>query len=149
MNGRVFSVFVLFIAFIVSLYGVASIPAWAWRVLSSWETATIVLGILVSFATLLLAYWVCSDYDAHKERFEDLEDRLHRIESIADEKALAERLAKAGRTGSTETGKPLVEKELKDGTWQCSRCNRINSAKAKFCTRCGEERTRGPRLFTD
>lgn len=49
-------------------------------------------------------------------------------------------IRKAEKTGITKTAKPIVKEELKNGNWQCSRCYRINSAKAKLCTKCGEVR---------
>ena len=44
------------------------------------------------------------------------------------------------KTGPTKAAEPVIRKELKHGNWQCPRCLRINAAKAKFCTRCGESK---------
>jgi hypothetical protein len=38
----------------------------------------------------------------------------------------------------SETTAPSVRNELEHGNWLCPKCKRINSAKAKFCTGCGE-----------
>lgn len=46
------------------------------------------------------------------------------------------------RMGPTETAEPepVIRKELRHGNWQCPRCYRINAARAKLCTRCGENK---------
>jgi hypothetical protein len=48
------------------------------------------------------------------------------------------RKAVIGESAELEPPVSVIKKELKDGTWRCSRCSRINSANSKFCTRCGE-----------
>jgi hypothetical protein len=42
------------------------------------------------------------------------------------------------KAGPTKTAEPVIRRELEHGNWQCPRCLRINAAKAKLCTRCGE-----------
>jgi len=50
------------------------------------------------------------------------------------------------KMGPTKTEEPVIRRELaralRHGNWQCPRCMRINAARAKFCTRCGEWRTK-------
>lgn len=43
-----------------------------------------------------------------------------------------------GGNNNGSTTEPIVRNKLKHGSWQCPRCYRMNSAKAKLCTRCGE-----------
>lgn len=46
------------------------------------------------------------------------------------------------KKGPTWTGEPepVIRKELEHGNWQCSKCFRVNAARAKLCTRCGESK---------
>jgi len=42
------------------------------------------------------------------------------------------------KMGTVKAVEPAIKRKLRHGNWQCPRCLRINSAKARFCTRCGE-----------
>ena len=94
-NPRIFAVLVISVAFLMSLYGLASIPPASWRTLDSWQMASIVLNALTSFSVLLVAYWVYSDYDRNQQEFLMLRNRLQRIESCPQDKVDAERLRKS------------------------------------------------------
>jgi uncharacterized metal-binding protein len=94
MNGRIVAVLILCASFLVLLYGVISIPASVWRIISDWEMIVIALGVAVSFATLLVAYWVHSDYDYNQEQWDEVNDRLRKIEGYIEDKTRAERLSK-------------------------------------------------------
>jgi len=74
----------------------------------------------------------------------DFEDEFGIIQHLTfeghDIEAAVEELydiRKTKKMGFTATAKPFLKKKLKDGNWQCSRCLRINSPNAKFCTKCG------------
>ena len=54
----------------------------------------IALGVAVSFASMLVAYWVTSDYDYNQQQWDEVNDRLRKIESYIEDRTRAERHAK-------------------------------------------------------
>jgi len=83
----------------------------------------------------------------HKMLIIDVEDELgilkhlvfegNEMDLAVEELYDVRRMKKIGESKAVEE---TAEKKLKHGNWQCSKCMRINSAKARFCTRCGEAR---------
>ena len=94
MNVRVIALIILGIASLATFVNVVSIPSSTWSFLSGWETANIVLSVLVTFATFLLAYWIHSDYEENQSDIRNLNYRINHLEDDLREKAEAERLAK-------------------------------------------------------
>jgi len=86
----------------------------------------------------------------HKLLIIDVEDELGIIKHLPFEgdgmeeavEGLYEmrRKEKMGPTKTAEPAEPVIRKELMHGNWQCPRCFRINAARAKLCTRCGESK---------
>jgi len=84
----------------------------------------------------------------HKLLIIDCEDELGIINHLTFEGADMEEavedlydIRRKGKMGSTKTAEPIIRRELRHGNWQCLRCFRINAARAKFCTRCGESKS--------
>ena len=94
MNVRAIALIILGIASLATVVNVASIPSDAWNILSGWETANIVLSVLVTFATFLLAYWIHSDYEENQSDIANLTYRINCLETDLREKASAEKLTK-------------------------------------------------------
>lgn len=74
------------------------------------------------------------------KRVEEIMDELYEIRK---RKKMASRMQQEGQTQpsskTTTTEEPTLT-VLKNGTWKCPKCFRTNSRRAKFCTRCGNER---------
>jgi len=86
----------------------------------------------------------------HKLLIIDCEDELGIIKHMAFEGSGMEEavedlydIRRKEKMGPTKTAEPepVIRKELRHGNWQCPRCFRINAARAKFCTRCGESKS--------
>ena len=85
----------------------------------------------------------------HKLLIVDCEDELGIIKHLAFEGEWMEeavenlydirRKEKMGPKRTVEP-EPVIRKELLHGNWECPRCFRINAARAKLCTRCGESK---------
>ena len=74
------------------------------------------------------------------DKVEEIMDELYEIRK---RKRMASHTRKEGQPqpslNAITTEEPTL-KVLKNGTWKCPKCLRINSRKAKSCTRCGNER---------
>jgi hypothetical protein len=80
MNDRIIPVIILGTACLVALFNLVGIPSGAWSILSSWEIANIAISLAVTFASLLLAYWVFKDWESHEQDYECLRSRLTECE---------------------------------------------------------------------
>ena len=85
----------------------------------------------------------------HKLLIIDCEDELgiikhltfegDRMEEAVEDLYDIRRKEKMGPIRTAEP-EPVIRKELMHGNWECPRCFRINAARAKLCTRCGESK---------
>jgi hypothetical protein len=89
----------------------------------------------------------------HKLLIIDCEDELGIMKHLAFEGGGMEEavedlydIRREEKMGPSKTGEPAIRRELaralRHGDWLCPRCMRINAPRAKFCTRCGEWRTK-------
>lgn len=92
MNLREFVLYVYFIAFIISLIAVASIPipSQVWKLVPDWEktllVATLAFSILVGFCGVLLAYFVKKDEELIEWLREDVSRLKTEIDRLVREK---------------------------------------------------------------
>jgi len=61
MNPRAFVVLVYVITFFLSIGGIISIPADAWKYIAFWQQTLFAFYILVGFCGFLIAFWVYED----------------------------------------------------------------------------------------
>jgi membrane protein implicated in regulation of membrane protease activity len=81
MNTRIIAVLILGVYFLVSIFNAFTIASVS-RLVGDWAISSAVLGVAVSLATLLVAFWVYEDYDSHhEEELVLLRQRLTNAES--------------------------------------------------------------------
>jgi hypothetical protein len=116
MNVRIISVVILFIAFLLSIGSLASIPQDVWSSIPTYELIIISFNFLVGLATVLVAYWVYADYEKSIRTNGMLSDSIRgeikRLGEIVDGNfdMVFKRLEKIEETHKKE------EKQEKEGT---------------------------------
>lgn len=115
MNVRILAIVISVAAICLSLYNILTTPLH--------YSLEQVLGVALSCGTLLVAYWLCVDYEKREEDLEYQGKRIGELAKCVDAKVIAET--------STQTG-GLGRKNM----WVCPGCKALNSAEERICHHC-------------